>query len=375
MLSYDDFKDKKITIVELQTHHVFLLTQIKIFLQLNARITLLTTEFVLNQLGSKVSEEKRIIIRIIKSDKSYFSVLKLLKNIKSDYIWFNTIQGKLTPLLVFYKNISPTIMVAGRPNDWFGRIGTDKVYSVRNYINKLLLFVTRSIIFKSNKIDYICVHNNYQKYFIQSHGFNKIIMIPFAHYQRPEYQSFVSNSNNNIKFVIPGSIEQERRDYLGFIKAIKYLKPSRPLEIIFLGRPKGKYGDIIINEIKLFNIYNPNVKLKYYERYIEENEFIKNVINSDFSLNIINPKFYKNGVICSGIVENIRLGVPGVFPKNFSASDDFIKSNILYNNFDDLVNILNKLMTMTDLLEGKKKNAKKYSLNYTVDKIINRGLN
>jgi len=373
MLEYDEFRNKRVTIVELQTHHVFLLTQLKIFSQLNVTVTLITTKFVVKQIKNYLGINHRVNIILVNNDKSYLTVLSKLKNISSDYIWFNTVQGRLTPLLIFYKKSVTTILVAGRPNDWFGRIGTDKVYSVRNYINKLLLFVTRSIIFKSNKIDYICVHNNYQKYFIQSHGFNKIIMIPFAHYQRPEYQSFVSNSNNNIKFVIPGSIEQERRDYLGFIKAIKYLKPSRPLEIIFLGRPKGKYGDIIINEIKLFNIYNPNVKLKYYERYIEENEYIKNVINSDFSLNIINPKYYKNGVICSGIVENIRLGVPGVFPKNFAASDDFIKSNILYNNFGDLVIILNKLMT-TDLLEEKKKNAKKYSLNYTVDKIINRGL-
>lgn len=130
--------------------------------------------------------------------------------------------------------------------------------------------------------------------------------------------------NQITTIVIPGAVQQTRRDYGRVLDSIKYFRT--PTHVVLLGKASGYELRAIENTIPFLP---PHVKLTYftervssdeYKAYLDKADVLWCPIKAETEFMSI-PEYYGKTKISGGKLDAIRVRKPAIFPKTYPTDD------------------------------------------------------
>lgn len=384
---------KNIGILEVHCHIKFLHTIMKICKTKDTNVTVFTTKDLFSRL-EKYLENKEDYNIVLKEDNeginSFLKRVERICNEKIDLLLINTLQLScfyLPRFFGFYPR-SKTIMTVHTANAWLKQ---KPVFNLRKLIrtidtnlssfiaSKFILprFDAINVIYPPIK-DYILEETNYNK---------KVFTLPFNFFG--ETRKVEKKKNKKIQFVIPGQIEEHRRDYKVVLDAFEKLfnNFNEEIDLHLLGYPVGNYGKHILKRGKKMKKLGYNIFT--FDTFVPEEKYDEIILNSDFIISPIKIKTRGMGEIqeiygvtkASAVVfEAIQYAKPLVVPYKFNIIKELESSTLKYTDSEDLENILTEFIKnrkkLLDLEKSAIKNSKSYSLDvlqgYFVNEILNK---
>jgi hypothetical protein len=268
------------------------------------------------------------------------------------------------------------ILTIHTANAWFNKkpiLSIKKVFrtldtNLSTIIGRLLIlpkFDALNVIYYPIK-QYILDNTDYKK---------KVFTLPFELFDESiDIKSL--RKDNKIKFVVPGQIEEHRREYNDvldvFEKLFRYYNEN--IVLYLLGYPVGIYGSKIIKRCKKLekNGYN----IKYFENFVPENDYTGIMKDVDLIISPIRIKSRGAGVITeiygktkgtAVVYEAIQYVKPLVLPYEFNNIKELNSSTLKYKDNDDLEKTLINLIENRDKIEKMKKEALNNSKEFTID--------
>lgn len=375
-------KRTRIGIVEIYSHHIFLYTLAAISRNDNAIVTIFTTNIIYEMIspimGDKFHDCKFIIKRDLESNYHFLKRVEKYANDFLDIIFINSIQGKTVIPFYFFKPRTKIVVATGRIDEWFGnRYRLLGLNSFRNYLHhNITNYVLKRMI---KRVDAIIVHNKEMQHYALANNFDKpVFVIPFSFFEGTRINKKISNE---IKFVITGGIENERRDYNGVLNCFEKSWNSgiSHISLTLLGRPIGTFGQKILKRAKVLKGRGFNVR--FFKEFILENKYIEEISSADVIISPIKKDYYKYGILTSGVIEAIRQGKPGIYPAGYLPYEELKTSSLFYENVEYLTDLINDNFINNDkrryeLVQRAIINADKFSLDklkiYFENNIINK---
>jgi len=181
-----------------------------------------------------------------------------------------------------------------------------------------------------------------------------------------------------INLVVPGSIDNKRRDYdtvFDLLIAAELIELN--LHITLLGGPYELYGASVIDRAKKWK--GRYTRLFYYEeKIVEQNEFDKKLDSSHFIFipSVIRtsicgdiPEIYGITKSSGNIFDVIKHAKPFIVPKELLIPVNLNNSCIAYRSLSEVVEILKTLAEFPDHYTDWTDRAITNSMNYTIEKI------
>lgn len=139
----------------------------------------------------------------------------------------------------------------------------------------------------------------------------------------------VQSVHSTINIVIPGSVEQSRRDYKMIIEKIKAFRSTTHLKFIFLGKAKGKE----LMWLQGLEGEKPEtIDIQYFTEKVPQAEFeviMENAVvlwcpiqrQTEF---FSNKEYYGKTKMSGNVGDAIKYRKPAIFPKNYSSKHPFL---------------------------------------------------
>tara|TARA_B100000900_G_C20596966_1_gene723831 strand:- start:2416 stop:3603 length:1188 start_codon:yes stop_codon:yes gene_type:complete len=190
---------------------------------------------------------------------------------------------------------------------------------------------------------------------------NKFVFdFPFK-YMLNEYNPLVA-INETIQFIVPGAIDNLRRDYFTLLKIFDSEEfIDKKWKLILLGRPIGNYGNKVVHYCQEINKKNNKDKIVWMDGYISKTLFGEYMQSSDYILGPILPNKYKYGKD-SGVLYDIflynKIGVINdkyFYNQNLPERDVIVK----YQNPKELRIILSSMIDKSFSYNNMGENLKK----------------
>jgi hypothetical protein len=358
----------------------------------DTNIIIFTTKDLLSRLEKYLGTKDQYEIVLKNDDEGLQSFLKRVEKIcneRVDLLFVNTIQvtNYYLPRFLGFKPKCKTIMTVHIANAWFKQrfvfnlkkpiISLDT--NVSSIIVKFLIlpkFDAINVIYPPIK-DYILNETNYKK---------EIFTLPFNFY---ENNLKADKTNKRIKFVVPGQIEEHRREYKFVLDAFEHLFKdfNEDIDLYLLGYPVGNYGKSILRRCE--DMKNKGYNIFTFNSFIPEEQYNEIISDSDFIIAPIKIKSRGWGEIqeiygltkASAVVfEAIQYAKPLVVPNEFKIIKELENSTIKYIDSKDLENKLKDCIVnknrIQDLKKVALKSSKYYSLpilqEYFKNKILNK---
>jgi len=207
---------------------------------------------------------------------------------------------------------------------------------------------------------------------------NKFVFdFPFK-YMVNKYNPLIS-SNETIHFIVPGAIDNIRRDYFMLLKIFASKEfIDKKWKLILLGRPIGNYGNKVVQYCKEINKKNNNDKIVWMDGYISKTLFDEYMQSSDYILGPILTNKYKYGKD-SGVIYDIffynKIGVINdkyFYNQNLPERDVIVKyqnpkelriilssmidKSFSYNNMGENLNKINTIFNKKNYLNSLRLN-------------------
>jgi glycosyltransferase involved in cell wall biosynthesis len=371
----------EIGILEIRRHPPILYTFSKICKTKNTNVTIFTTKEILSRVETHLKNTENYNIILKKDYESYISYLKRVENIcnqKIDILFINTIHETvfdLTCYLKFNPN-SKTILLVHHANAW---LKPRLVFNIKHILRTIDTNISSILISKFifPKFDAInVIYHPLRNYILTNTDYKKeIFTLPTSTFEGTKITSTKTKDTSKLRVVLPGGIQEHRRDYAPVVSSFQNIFKHYNENIILhvLGTPVGKYGRTIYNEFKKMKDKGHNVVI--YDEFVPDDTFDEVLVQSDI---ILSPTRIKTradneiqeeyGVsVGSGIVFNaILYAKPIIVPAEFNMLGELNSSTLRYSNPKELEDVIAELLTHPEKLEKLRKeslnNAKKMSL-------------
>jgi len=375
---------KHIGILELHYHIKYLYTTAKIFKTKKTDVTIFVTKEIYDKLSEylKNMDEYKFVIK-----KTEESIDKYLKRIEKkcsndiDILFVNTIQKSMIDL-PHYKKFNPdckkilTIHVA---NSWFSsKPGFDlRKFHLTLDSHLSTYYAKKHVLLKYDGINVIYppikqwIRNNtdYQK---------PIYTIPFGFCEENKFEK-TKNLDKNV-FVVPGQIQEHRRDYNIVFDIFERLfdKHNNKIKLILLGYPVGSYGERIQNRFK--NLRDKGFDIEFFKDFVPEKIYNDKMKNVDFiflPIQIksrglgVTPEWYGKSKGSAAFFEGVNYRKPMILPDEFNVLKEFNSSIIKYKHIDDLEIKINNLLKETGNISSIKNEAIKNSEYFSLKNLQN----
>jgi len=371
---------KNIGILEIHYHIKFLHTMMRICKTKNTTVTVFTTKELFSRIETYLDDKSKYKVILMDEKESISSFLKKVEEIcneKIDILFINTIQTSSLDLPHYFgfKPKTKMILTVHTTNHWLKAKFTFNSKNLFRTVdtNLSLIFIRKIILPKFDAINVI--YPPIKNYILKNTDYKKeIFTIPFNFFDKSKKISNISN-DNKIRFVIPGIIEDHRRDYKASLDVFEKLfkKFSKKISLYIVGRPIGAYGEEIIERCE-------KLKKKGYEvvcskKFVSEKKYNENLTKCDIIFSPITVR--KKG--STGIeeiygttegsalpFEAIQYAKPLIAPKEFNIINELKSSSISYDNLDELEQLLTSIITdkkkLVELRKNALENSKKFSL-------------
>ncbi len=220
---------------------------------------------------------------------------------------------------------------------WFSKIPPIASFSVirdwyycRKFIKKPHSFFVSEILRDS--------HNPMKELLITQTG--KIVLdLPFKISEKRYSPNF---DYDFPRFVIPGKIQEKRRDY---IKVLDFFATdaviSQKWELLLLGKPDGKYGKKVIDYLEQINMRAGSEKIRFYQEYVDKNVFDREMNWATHIMAPISPKCYEKGKDSGAIYDVFLYNKIGIFDERyFYENESLISNGVLKFNDSSLASLL-----------------------------------
>lgn len=294
------------------------------------------------------TKKENILKRIIIPFLNLFILFKDISKYKFDEIVFSTLQDEITKRFFFFfvnnSKINITISIHNI-NYWF--FYDHKIFE-KQYKD---FFINRNYsYFLNKKIEKYIVLTDYLKKKIEPYINKKeICVLPFKKENKlilKKRFDFISREENIPTFIIPGNVDNKRKDYNLIIDAFEKVKSN--YKLIFLGKT---VDSKIIEKAK----NNLKEKIIFFEEYIDEKTFENYMINSHFILTYDNKKLPYGILKASGIEFDGKVYMmPVLINKDSIYSELEISEFIFYDKYN-LSSFINDLIMDINLGKYKKK--------------------
>jgi len=371
---------RRIGVLEAKHAHHGLAGSCKIFNTENNKVTVFTSEPLFARIKDEleIDEYEWVIKRQEESDLRFLKRVERICNGRIDLLVVNTI--RITPFL-FFNPKCKKILEIYNTNWWFeltqslgncfqivrggGRYGL-----LNPMINGITGPIIRKMILK--RYDGIIVeYQAIKEYITRNFNYKKnIYILPDLPYEG--VQPF--NEDEKIRFVVPGGISEQRRDYLAIIDIFKEIfhRYHKRIELYVLGAPQGEYGQEIVNHCR--HLKNEGYNIFYFEEYIPESIFREkfskaDVIISPVKLNFTFLGFDEVYSLTKGIgvtSDCIKYAKPLIVPEKFVVAKELKTSILKYKDARELKEIVETLINHREELRNLQRealnNSEKFSL-------------
>lgn len=374
---------KNIGILEYHYHVKYLYTMAKIVKTDFTNVTIFTTPEIFLKIKTYLEHDLDSYEFVLKKEEeSITNFLKRVENIctkQIDLLFINTIQKTMLDLPKFFhfKPSCKMILTIHTANAWFSKkpqIDIRKVF--RTVDTNLSTFFGRFFIlpkFDAINVIYIPIKD----FIMTKTDYNKpVFTLPFGFHDENSVTELVKKDDNKLVFVVPGQIEEHRRDYDIVLDAFEknFRKHNKKLRLILLGYPVGLYGNRIIKKCKNFN--EKGYDLLYYDSFVSEEEYNTIMKNVDFL--ILPIKILSQGIgvtkeyygITKGsaaVFESIQYAKPVIIPNEFNLIKDLESSTIRYKDVEHLIEKIEDLLSnekrVSEYQSNALKNTGSFSLN------------
>jgi len=386
---------KNIGILEYHYHTKYLYTVAKIVKTKNTNVTIFTTPDLFTKLKTYIKNLDDYEIVLKEKNESLNLFLKRVQKIcseKIDLLFVNTIQETILDLPRFmnFKPDCKMILTIHSVNSWFSmkpEVNFKKIFrTVDTNISKIIgrFFVLP----KFNAINVI--YSPIKDYLEEKMDYKRpVFTIPFGFYDEEKGKKPKKNNNKEILFVVPGQIEEHRRDYESLVSAFEkiFQENKDKTKLILLGYPVGTYGRKILK--RCGELKEKGYNIAYYDSFVPEEEYNNVMKTVDFLILPINilssglgvtKEYYGQTKGSAAVFEAIQYAKPMIVPNEFNTIKEMDSSNIKYSNTEELIERISNVIKNRELLVNYKKNALEDADNFSLkvlkkyftDEILNK---
>jgi len=370
----------EIGILEVRRHIPIIYSFSKIFKTKDTNVTIFTTKELLSQLTNYLKDTKDYSIVLKEDNETIYSFIRRVKKIcdkKIDILFVNTIHETLLDLICYlkFRPKSRTVLLIHHVNAWFKpRLVFKILHPIRAFDTNMGSALIHSFIFPKfdaiNVIyhplkDYIKTHTNYER---------EIFTLPTSIFDKTTLTS-ESNDDEILKIIMPGLIQEHRKDYDIVFTAFSSLfeQHKNKIKLIIPGLPVGLYGKRIYEKFK--SLCDKGYDVVIFDKYVPDDIFDKllnqsNIIIAPIKIktradNEIEEEYGKT--VGSGVIFNaIQYAKPIIVPYEFNMLPELKSSTLTYKNSQELESVINTLLLDHEKLKKLKKeallNAEKFSL-------------
>lgn len=274
-----------IVLIEQYYHSEVVLGYIRIFFYLEYRISLLAPADIHQQLENTdiVGAYEAVNCRRGENLNKYHSLL-----CGADLLILTTIEAEFDPFLL--ENVSvPKLVVLHSANFYFRKELLGGVCNPKAFLKRIHLIVKGQWHKRSkwmNEMDgFIFGHDIVAAYVRKKYPewqHKRMLAIPFSPFLNKKSNS---SSDERIKIIVPGTLNTRARDYRPMLEALGRLRSVKGLpdvDIIFLGRPTGRNGNILAKRFR--DLSKSNFTVRIYHEELSFSEYEAQLLDSDFMI-------------------------------------------------------------------------------------------
>ena len=250
------------------------------------------------------------------------AILDQLKSKKYDLVIIGTVHRYFNVFLKISESFNTSIVVH---NLNFTSISRPQLFLnifKKDFAYRLKLLLKESLFFEPNVFENARNLLVLDESLIKENKSLELKFLPVFHYEfkeKKESEIFI--------IVIPGTVSQDRRDYLHLVKSIKSFNENHHFQFIFLGKATGK-------ELSWLKELEKNQSVKYFTEKVPQHIFDEWMQKADVLWCPIQKEteffsqkeFYGKTKMSGNIGDGIKYGKMAVFPKDFPNSQAFIVS-------------------------------------------------
>ncbi len=316
--------------------------------------------------------------------ESTYSYLKRIERICSERIDMVIIKSCRNWLFMFFNPRSKVLSFVSNLNRWFRDIRSPsiilkKMMDLTNVIDKRLITnaitgpIVRNIIL-SHLDGVIVEYPPFKDYIRDNFSYKgKVYFFP----NRPFTGLLPQLESDRIAFVIPGRIQELRRDYITVISVFENLFPKygNSIELHLVGEPIGEYAEKIITRcIKLKDEgYAVSFPRGYVSATLLENTiFASDVIISPIQVGYRSSTVNETYTITKGtgiFSDTIKYAKPAIVPNHYRFTDEIRKSFLTYKDENELQTVLENLIEDRHKLDDLKQEAINTSERFSLAKL------
>ncbi len=301
----------------------------------------------------------------------YAQIIARLDGAKIDLICINPIFDNFKAFSIIAKQTTAKkLLTTHNINNWFRqKFRSPKGWKERKQKLKII-----------QHADYIAVEDFIYRYLKEDEPelFNKypFIYIPYTFFMGNKQRKYYP-SKEQIKVVLPGSIDKERRRYEAVLEAIPKLLEKDPRFVFsFAGPILGDYGKSVQRKLEIIKKDFPSAVIFFKEKPKPE-EFKCEMETADLVLSTSTFFFYGLGRTAEAIGKTkptaaihdmMTYQLPGLLPEHLKVPQKLNSSILSYADANDLFEKL-LLFSDNDFMQQYKENAKQNMLEFTAEKI------
>jgi hypothetical protein len=341
----------------------------------NITVSFITSSIFKNDLKNILtSENPRYTWHFIDPEVRFFEFFKKIraffKNYHCDLLILNSIDSRhiIMFMILLLSKPGKILLNLHDINNYFKiRRSLDIRINVRSIGKKLLLLLTDGYIVNAKAMKAYMLKNSFTR--------KPIYYLQHVYY-KPPLPVKITNLNT---IVVPGSIDQRRRNYDLVLQAAEELMNRQvPVKWVLAGKPVEDYGAKIIKGAEKLNTRGASIS--FFKEDIPENEFQNILASSTFILSPLVPlttvhdnilEVYGQSKASGNVNDTIRHAKPFIVPSTFTVPDEIESSCIIYKSKDNLVEQLLKVLTDKSVFNSYKQKAEENSKKFPKEKIKN----
>lgn len=326
-------------------------------------------------LGSKANRYKWIVKKPQHSNREFIkAIFHYTRHNNFDLLYFNTIAHNFILYAFYLKNLQhiPSVLTLHDINSHFQFKPSLNFKRLMRYIGKKILIrrFQNFNVLANTMIPYLRKNLPPQK---------KILNIPGGLFLPGNETLLQFKTGSQIKIVIPGSIDERRRDYSIVKELLDNAKRENiDIEICLLGAFTPPHCENIYEYSKNYLTHSSNLRI-FYGEIVNQQEYDITIQQSHFVLMPIRPKVsIHDGIIeeygktiCTGnIGDVIRHAKPFFVPKKIPLEANLYDSALTYKSTTDILEVIKQLTP--DAYDKMQQRSLKSSHHYTRENIISR---
>lgn len=193
-----------------------------------------------------------------------------------------------------------------------------------------------------------------------------------------EHRASQNQLRDKIHLVVPGTIDQKRRDYNAVFELLSLAEQKAiPLHITLLGGALDDYGRSVLKKVRDFRGQATGISC-YDFQLVDQDEFdlqldaahfifVPSVVNTFICGKI--PETYGLTKSSGNIFDIIKHAKPFIAPKGLLVSPELEDSWFAYGKVDEIIPFLQSMLNTAGLYEQWSENAIRNSEKFTIDKV------